>query len=196
LEVGDFVFVGLGEDVFDDIGEVEVDFEVLLVQGVHFLYEVFHDKGQVIHEGLFGLILEGGTEVGFVVGIRIDYPQSDQVGVFIAEVINLDFLGNKVVMVVVFDFFTVEIDDFGDDDNFLFHGDPNFAFVELPELNDRYMRVKVRNCLGEREVVRGLVIMGCLGYLCFLCLMKGAWSMGLFVFAISYALFGLALVGF
>jgi hypothetical protein len=69
LEVGDFVLLGLGEDVLYDIGKVEIDFQVLLIQSVYFFYEIFHDKGKVVHEGLFGLILQGRTEVGFVVGI-------------------------------------------------------------------------------------------------------------------------------
>jgi hypothetical protein len=69
LEVGDFVLLGLGEDVFDDIGKVEIDFQVLLIQSVHFFYEVFHNKGEIVHERLLGFILQGGTEVGFVVGV-------------------------------------------------------------------------------------------------------------------------------
>lgn len=82
---------------------------------------------------------------------------------FVAKVIHLYFLGNKVVMIVIFDFFAVEIDDFGDDDDFLFHGYFYFAFVELPELKDKYIRVKVRNCLGV-ALVMGLVVMGYLAY--------------------------------
>jgi hypothetical protein len=83
--------------------------------------------------------------------------------VFITEVIHLYFLGDKVVMIVIFDFFAVEIDDFGDDDDFLFHCDFYFSFMELPESMDKYIRVKVRNCLGV-ALVMGLVVMGYLAY--------------------------------
>lgn len=69
MEVGDFVLLGLGEDVLYDIGKIEINFQVLLIQSVHFFHKVFNDKGEVVHQGLFGLILHGGTEVGFVVGV-------------------------------------------------------------------------------------------------------------------------------
>lgn len=78
--------------------------------------------------------MQRGTDVSLaIVGMCINDSNSCEVWVFFVEVVDLDFFGDEIVVVFVFDFFAVEVNDSGDYYNFLAHGDFYFAFLQLPK---------------------------------------------------------------
>lgn len=83
-----------------------------MIDGLYLFDKIFDDKGEVVHEGLFSVFLESGADVCFaVVGMGFYDSGSGKVGVFFIEVVDLDFFGDKVVVIFIFDLFTIQIDD-------------------------------------------------------------------------------------
>ena len=78
----------------------------------------------------------------------LNNPDPNKVGMFVTEVIDLNFLCYQVIVVLRLNFLAVQLNQAGDDDDFLFYGDLYAGLLELPGLGDRYMRVKAMNCLG------------------------------------------------
>jgi hypothetical protein len=49
VEVGNFVLLGLSEDVLNYFVKIQVDFKISLVDGLDFFDEIFNDECQIVH---------------------------------------------------------------------------------------------------------------------------------------------------
>ncbi len=160
MEVWHLLLQWFGEYLLDDFGEIEVNFEVLPVYSLNLLYEVLHNKCQVVHEWFLGIVLNGGAHVIVIGGMGFNYSDSDEIGVFFIKVVDLNLLRDEVVVVFCFYLFAVQVDETGDDDDLLFHCDFEFALLQLPLLWNKYMRVNARNCFIADLLLCSWVVSG------------------------------------